>query len=123
MFRPVRWMEFAEHFNAARRWSRVAENCAELDDVSQCKPYMAVDCLGGFAVHQPTKEIRYLHSVLYGRGDRLVQEAIKRGGTWLTCFDGYLTDLYQRHGFQITKREPNWTAGKPDVLTMSLPRD
>lgn len=79
--------------------------------------------LGGFAIHAPTGEIRYLHSILRGQGDNIVQEAIKRGGTWLTCFDGYLTDLYQRNGFVITAREPNWTVGQPDVLTMKIQHD
>lgn len=120
VYRPVTWMTFAENFNKARGWVRIAENCATLDNTSHCVPYMSNEYLSGFAIHKPTKEIRYLHSVVRGRGDMLVTEAIKRGGAWLTCFDGYLKTLYERHGFKVAKREPNWTAGKPDVLTMIL---
>ena len=65
-------------------------------------------------------ELRALWSLERGQGKVLVAEAVSRGATWLTCFDnGYLVDFYIRCGFDEVGREPNWTAGQPDVVRLA----
>lgn len=123
VYKPITMPEFASEFGTNRAaWYRVRDNCSEItkESAEQCIAFMSTCRTGGFCIHVPTKEIRFLHSLESGQGNTLVQEAIQRGGTWLTCFDGYLKTLYESHGFTIVEREPNWTAGNPDVLKMTL---
>lgn len=77
------------------------------------------DRQSGFAV-KPDGELTAVFSAVKGRGMVLVREAIRRGAFHLNAFDGYLTGLYGRCGFVESKREPNWTAGQPDVVFMEL---
>lgn len=60
-----------------------------------------------------------LFSLVRGRGDSLVDQAVEAGARHLDCFDGYLPSLYARHGFRETHREDNWTPGGPAVIYMS----
>ena len=54
-------------------------------------------------------------------GWRLLHEAIGvDGAVRLNCFDGDLVGLYSQFGFKVVTREPNWTPGGPDVVTMEL---
>ena len=76
------------------------------------------DGLSGFALCN--NELVGVFSLVKGRGDRLVSEAVFYGAQFLDCFDGYLPTLYAKHGFYETSRVPNWTAGGPDVVYMSL---
>jgi hypothetical protein len=66
-----------------------------------------------------------------GAGRRAVEHAISQGAVRLDNFDGFLTDLYMKHGFVETSRmkfadefaPPNWnyaTHGRPDVVEMAL---
>ncbi len=73
----------------------------------------------GFVV-TPSHELVGVFSLVKGRGDDIVQHAVRVGADHLDCFDGYLTRLYARNGFVETRREPNWTAGEPDVVFMRL---
>lgn len=41
-----------------------------------------------------------------GLGSTLIQSAIKHGGCYLDHFDGFLTDLYQKNGFEEYNRDP-----------------
>ena len=60
----------------------------------------------------------------------LLSQAVKQGGYRLTCFDGYLTKIYLRNGFEIIKRSKfckarapilwRWYWDRPDVLEMQL---
>jgi hypothetical protein len=63
-------------------------------------------------------ELVSVFAVTKGAGDDIVRSAISNGATSLDCFDGYLPKFYARHGFKEVKREPNWTAGGPDVVYM-----
>lgn len=112
----------------ARVWDLRPEIAASLTDyrdpaeIPAGTAYVADDGLSGFIVTDGA-EIVGLFSGERGRGDALVSDAIDAGGWSLDCFDGYLTALYQRHGFRVTSREPNWTPGQPDVVFLSLSRD
>lgn len=74
----------------------------------------------GYAI-RPDGELVYVFSTARGMGDRIVSDAIAKGAVYLDCFDGYLVNLYSRHGFRVVKRVANWTPGEPDVVYMSLP--
>lgn len=78
--------------------------------------YLHADGRSGFGVNGA--ELIGLFSSERGRGAALVQAAIAAGATHLDCFDGYLPELYARHGFCETRRVPNWTPGGPDVVYM-----
>ncbi len=91
--------------------------------------FLTGDSKSGFALLNG--ELTGLFSVPKGRGAFLINAAIERGAHELNCFEGYLSDLYGRHGFRETTRTPwdtaqaprNWDVtrwGTPDVLTMSL---
>lgn len=80
------------------------------------------DGLSGYAV-QPDGELVGVFSLVRGRGDELVTDAIANGATHLDCFDGYLVDFYRRHGFGVHRREANWNPGGPDVVYMYLGDD
>ena len=67
-----------------------------------------------------------------GVASELLKLAIKAGGCKLDNFDGYLTRIYEKHGFVIADRvsfDPNFapngwkleTCGCPDVVYMVLP--
>jgi hypothetical protein len=75
---------------------------------------------GGFIV-KASGELVGVFSSQPGRGDELVDAALKAGATHLDCFDGYLTEFYARHGFIEYDRSANWTPGEPDVVLMGLP--
>ena len=72
----------------------------------------------GFAVRKDG-ELVFVHSLTRGLGDALVDCARNRGANRLDCFDGYLVDLYGRHGFVEVDRQPNYVAGGPDVVWMT----
>jgi hypothetical protein len=71
----------------------------------------------GFAL-SANGELTSVFSAIRGKGDILMKEACKRGACHLDCFDGYLPKFYERHGFQVVRREANWTPGEPDVCFM-----
>jgi len=75
---------------------------------------------GGFAIVEDTKELVGLWSEVPGQGDFLVSDAVRRGATNLNCFDGYLVELYERHGFKEYRREKNYNPVGPDVVYMRL---
>jgi len=85
------------------------------DEDQSC--YVSRDVLSGFMVSE-TGELTSLYSLKAGRGDDMVYQAMRRGACHLDCFDGFLVDFYKRHGFVITARQANWTAGEPDVVYM-----
>ena len=62
-----------------------------------------------------------------GVGDALIESAKANGGTKLDHYDGFLSDLYSKHGFEEYDRykwddqyaDPNWDYeryGRPDVI-------
>lgn len=74
----------------------------------------------GYAI-RADGELVYVFSTVKGKGDDIVASAILNGAVYLDCFDGHLTSLYGRHGFEVVDRVANWTPGQPDVVFMSLP--
>jgi len=88
----------------------------------------------GFGVDKDTKEIvgvHRVHNVLVSCSE-LLEGAKKFGGTWLSCFDGFLANKYRELGFTVeTERlvfndeyaPSNWDFdrwGRPDVISLSL---
>lgn len=66
-----------------------------------------------------------------GVGDALLESAKANGGTKLDHYDGFLSDLYSKHGFEEYDRykwddqyaDPNWDYeryGRPDVILRKL---
>ena len=66
-----------------------------------------------------------------GVGDALIESAKANGGTKLDHYDGFLSDLYSKHGFEEYDRykwddqyaDPNWDYeryGRPDVIIRKL---
>lgn len=51
------------------------------------------------AVHNNEPDVKNI-------GDELMNAAIRNGGCYLDHFDGFLSDLYSRNGFEEYKREP-----------------
>lgn len=81
---------------------------------------LAEDWMSGFAIRPGDEgnELIGVFSLVKGRGSRLIEAALDMGAERLDCFDGFLVDFYQRHGFVETERVPNWTEGEPDVVFM-----
>lgn len=66
-----------------------------------------------------------------GVGDALIESAKANGGTKLDHYDGFLSDLYSKHGFEEYDKykwddqyaDPNWDYeryGRPDVILRKL---
>lgn len=66
-----------------------------------------------------------------GVGDALIESAKANGGTKLDHYEGFLSDLYSKHGFEEYDRykwddqyaDPNWDYeryGRPDVILRKL---
>ena len=125
MFNQTTISTYCEALLHARETSDlIAHNCLSLMDIarvdhSQTEWYVSDDMASGFGVTY-TGELVGVFSLVRGRGALLVQTAIRRGAERLDCFDGFLVSLYESNGFEETHREPNWTAGQPDVVFMAL---
>lgn len=92
----------------------------------------AVDGQAGISI-SPEGDIQNLFSdpdAPSGTGERLVQEAVARGGKTLDCYDTILPTLYSEYGFRETGRmefnpeyaPENWNYdehGQPDVVFMA----
>jgi len=111
---------FALHFSGARHHTMIAESTSPFEASAGATYYLAEDWLSGYVV-RADGELTNVWSVERGRGGDIVESAITNGATHLDCFDGYLTALYSRHGFQRVTSLPNWTPGDPDVVYMALP--
>ena len=113
---------FEAAFNSARESSaRIKDATSPFEhSKSQSLYVLADDDQSGFAV-RPDGELVYVFSTVNGRGGYLVRTARQVGATHLDCFDGFLVDLYSRHGFQRVTSLPNWTPGEPDVVYMAVP--
>lgn len=90
------------------------------DEYNNMRTFLAPDRKSGYAI-KPDGDIVSVFSTTKGRGDDIVNQAVKAGGTKLDAFDGYLPQLYGKHGFKEVAREANWTPGGPDVVYMKKP--
>lgn len=113
---------FRFNFNLFREDHPHAESTSEFEDVEGTRYFLTEDFDSGYAI-RPTGELVMVFSRVKGRGDQLVASAVANGAYRLDCFDGYLPELYKRHGFAEYDREANWTPGGPDVVYMYSPCD
>jgi hypothetical protein len=90
-------------------------------DLTGARVFLTADANTGYAI-KASGELVGVFSVIKGRGDAIVSDAILNGASALDCFDGYLPTFYARHGFVVVAREANWTPGEPDVVFMALAR-
>lgn len=121
MFAEVTQRAYAEAFGTAREESAlVREATSPVEDVTaqEAAYYLSQDVRSGFVVRH-SGELVGVFSLERGRGNALVDAAVKAGADTLDCFDGYLPTLYARHGFVVTEQVPNWTPGEPDVVFMA----
>lgn len=100
---------------------KIAENLSKYtpEELTKMQLYLSPDKLSGYAL-KDTDELVNVFSGTKGRGNEIVQNAIDKGAKRLDHFEGYLSDLYKKHGFEEVKREPNWTPGNPDVVYRKL---
>lgn len=125
MYNQVQSIDFIPAFCIARAdYERVRQATATPTEIHKAAKfndcyYLSDDSRSGFIITE-NGELKGVFSIVKGRGDELVESAVKRGATHLDCFAGYLVDLYQRHGFGSWKIEPNWNAGEPAVHYMKL---
>lgn len=117
----VDWNTYKRALERAREeWPKVADATSAPDELdSDARWFLTEDGLSGFGITYTGHAIG-LFSLARGRGDLLVEQAKSYGGKSLDCFDGYLTALYERHGFVVTRREANYEEGGPDVVWMTL---
>lgn len=63
--------------------------------------YLSGDGMSGYSI-RPDGTLVNVFSSVRGRGDEIVRDAIAKGAEKLQAKEGYLTDLYGRHGFRKT---------------------
>lgn len=126
MFSNVKPAYFRRHFENARRDSALIKGATSEYDTTPAargtRYFLASDGLEswGYAI-RADGELVYVFSTTRGKGDAIVADAIARGAVYGDCFDGHLTRLYSRHGFEVVSRVANWTPGEPDVVYFALP--
>lgn len=121
MYQNVSSAAFARQYEQAyRQLLQVQESCTEPGQIdwSSMSCYLEEDGNSGFAIKHWDDELCLVWSRFKGRGPALVAAACEAGAVQLDCFDGYLPQLYAKHGFVEYKREPNWHVGQPDVVYM-----
>lgn len=112
---------FRYAFDLARKASarvHAATSPFEASDGMRC--YLNSDATAGYVI-RADGELTNVFSTRRKQGDDIMRHALADGARRLDCFDGYLVGFYSRHGFEIVRREPNWTPGGPDVVFMALP--
>ena len=85
----------------------------------------------GFAVGGDNELLGMFNgSPISGLGDMMIKYSVREGATHLSCFDGFLVELYKQHGFVESDRiewkekyKPDrWNYdrfGRPDVVCMT----
>lgn len=112
-------VDFEREYNRARLSSdKIREATSEFSHVHESLYVLTFDGQSGYCI-RPDGELVFVFSRVKGRGKALVDSAVRMGATHLDCFDGYLTDLYSRHGFERVTSLSNWTPGGPDVVYMA----
>lgn len=115
--------EFHQALSSAMKSSDKVKEFVHLykpNEYDNMRTFLSPDKKSGYAI-KPDGDIVSVFSTSKGRGDSIVHQAIKEGGTKLDAFDGYLPDLYAKHGFKEVAREANWSPGGPDVVYMQKP--
>jgi hypothetical protein len=126
---------FFENLYSGKRKSFLSQYTPEEFKENGVKTYQVEGYPIGFAL-KPDKDgvdIISVHnnSEVRNIGDELISAAVRLGGTKLDHFDGFLSDLYQKHGFDEYERykwddayapeEWNYEKyGRPDVVYRRL---
>ena len=97
----------------------LAHNLGDVPENARYYLHVDGEIICGYAITW-SGELRCVFSTGRGKGKELIRKAIIHGAKCLDCYDGYLVKLYSEAGFVETSREPNWTAGEPDVVYMDL---
>ena len=124
MFNQTTAQKFHKAVSQARKASQLAADNITDYSISwyrTMRVYLHDNGNAGYAI-KPNGELVsvFNNSSTKGLGSQIVKHAIGNGATHLDCFDGFLVELYSKHGFTEVDREPNWTAGEPDVVWMEL---
>ena len=120
MFDTVTGAMFEEYVNALRLESAIhAENIDPVDHRidAGARYWMTADRRAGYGISSDG-ELKYVFATTRGMGDHIVTHAVKNGADNLNCFEGHLTELYARHGFEETSRLDNWDPEGPAVVFM-----
>jgi hypothetical protein len=123
-FSNVKPAYFRKEYDRARAdYSRIRWATSEYDTTPAARGtryYLWADGMhtAGYAI-RADGELVYVFSTTRGMGDAIVADAVAHGADHLDCFDGYLVNLYSRHGFVRVTSLPNWTPGGDDVVYMA----
>lgn len=112
-------VNFANAREGSEKVKAATSTVKEIDDATNDHDrfMLTADGQSGFIVRNGG-ELIALFSTVKGRGHDLVQIAVQCGAEYLDCFDGFLTELYSKHGFEVVNREGNWNGVGPDVVYM-----
>ena len=118
---PVHHVLYTGALRQARRISdRIADATSKPEEMPRdARYFVTADFRSGFGIDADGTFIG-LFSLVKGRGEVLVQAALRAGADKLDCFDGFLPEYYKQFGFVETERVANWTPGEPDVVFMAL---
>lgn len=128
--------QFLESLNSSTRKPFLSKYTAEELKNHNVQTYQLNGYHIGYAL-KPDKDGVDIISVhnnepnIKGVGDALIESAKANGGTKLDHYDGFLSDLYSKHGFEEYDRykwddqyaDPNWDYeryGRPDVILRKL---
>ena len=128
--------QFLESLNCSTRKSFLSKYTAEELKNHNVQTYQLNGYHIGYAL-KPDEDGVDIISVhnnepnIKGVGDALIESAKANGGTKLDHYDGFLSDLYSKHGFEEYDRykwddqyaDPNWDYeryGRPDVILRKL---
>lgn len=128
--------QFLESLNRSTRKSFLSKYTAEELKNHNVQTYQLNEYHIGYAL-KPDEDGVDIISVhnnepnIKGVGDALIESAKANGGTKLDHYDGFLSDLYSKHGFEEYDRykwddqyaDPNWDYeryGRPDVILRKL---
>ena len=125
------------NYEAFRRQLRSGTRTENLEPYSDavydtCRMYLHHTGMAGFGIMACGDIINlFNNSDIKGLGREAMLEAIRLGGDFLECFDGFLVKYYESFGFEETSRyefnadlaPANWDSdhlGWPDLVHMGL---
>lgn len=109
--------KFCERFVVNTESLKHSDSLSTVDELDKgARFYLSETGKSGFGITQGGTLIA-LHSADKS-GRAAIKAAIQLGAYKLDCFAGYLSELYSKFGFEVVRREPNWTPGGPDVVWM-----
>jgi len=99
--------EFVTNRNKLQKSLRAFLTPYSIDDYIKirAKIWLSSDGKSGFAITSDG-ELISVFSLVKGRGDEIVKQAIKMGAKRLDCLGDKLKNLYERHGFKVVRVVP-----------------